>query len=114
MHNRGYEQGQRCLSGYLSAVIDMPEVRMSVEEYLEIMRVVGQQGPGLVEKARKVKQTGKALAKEVKKQRSKQDKKMAAALKKANEMGRTKSGAYRKGYDQAKIMRKAHQLRRKM
>ena len=42
------------------------------------------------------------------------DPKMAKALKKANQMGRTKSGAYRKGYDQARIMRTAHKLRRKM
>ena len=42
------------------------------------------------------------------------DPKMSRALKKANEMGRKKSGGYKKGYSQAKIMKKAHQLRRKM
>ena len=42
------------------------------------------------------------------------DPKMAKALKKANEMGRKKSGGYKKGHSQAKIMKKAHQLRRKM
>ena len=42
------------------------------------------------------------------------DPKMARALKKANAWGRTKSGKMRKGVTQAKIMKKAHALRRKM
>jgi len=42
------------------------------------------------------------------------DPKMSKALKKANQIGRTRSGKLRKGYTQAKIMKKAHQLRRKM
>jgi hypothetical protein len=44
----------------------------------------------------------------------KKDPKMARALKKANAWGRTKSGKMRKGVTQAKIMKKAHALRRKM
>ena len=49
-----------------------------------------------------------------KKRAGKKDPKMARALKKANAMMRTKSGKLRKGATQAKIMKKAHQLRRKM
>ncbi len=48
------------------------------------------------------------------KRRGRPDPKMAKALKKANSMMRTKSGKLRKGKSQADIMRKAHQLRRKM
>ena len=48
------------------------------------------------------------------KRKGKKDPKMARALKKANSMMRTKSGKLRKGATQAKIMKKAHQLRRKM
>ena len=44
----------------------------------------------------------------------KKDPKMARALKKANAMGRKKSGGFKKGWSQGKIMKKAHQLRRKM
>ncbi len=44
----------------------------------------------------------------------KKDPKMARALRKANAMGRKKSGGYKKGWSQGKIMKKAHQLRRKM
>ncbi len=38
---------------------------------------------------------------------------MAAALKKANAMGRKKNGSFKKGWSQAKVMKKAHQLRRR-
>lgn len=48
------------------------------------------------------------------KRKGKKDPKMARALRKANQIGRTKAGKLRKGYTQAKIMKKAHQLRRKM
>jgi hypothetical protein len=42
------------------------------------------------------------------------DPKMSRALVKANKMGRKKAGGFKKGWNQGKIMRKAHQLRRKM
>lgn len=44
----------------------------------------------------------------------KKDPKMAKALKEANRRGRTKSGKLRAGYTQAKIMKTAHKLRRRM
>jgi hypothetical protein len=89
------------------------EVRMSVEDYLEIMRIIGEQGPGIVSGVREVKRQGKKLVKSAKRS-GRKDPKMARALRKANKMGRTKSGKLRKGMSQAKIMKKAHQLRRKM
>ena len=49
-----------------------------------------------------------------KKRVGKKDPKMARALRKANSMGRKKSGGFKKGWSQGKIMRKAHQLRRRM
>ncbi len=85
-------------------------VTMTVEEYLEIMRIIGERGPALVEGVREVKRTGKKLFK----RKGKKDPKMARALRKANSMGRKKSGGFKKGWSQGKIMRKAHQLRRKM
>ena len=90
------------------------EVRMTVEEYLEIMPIMGEQGPGLVQGVREVKRTGKKLAQSVKRRTGKKDPKMARALRKANKMMRTKSGKLRKGATQAKIMKKAHQLRKRM
>lgn len=85
-------------------------VTMTVEEYLEIMRIIGEQGPGLIQGVREVKKTGKKLFK----RKGKKDPKMARALRKANSMGRKKSGGFKKGWSQGKIMRKAHQLRRRM
>jgi hypothetical protein len=86
----------------------MPSVTMTVEEYLDLVERAGRGGKQVVRGVRKV---GRA----VKKARSgKKDPKMARALKKANSMMRTKSGKLRKGATQAKIMKKAHQLRRKM
>ena len=90
------------------------EVRMTVEEYLEIMRIIGEQGPGLVQGVREVKRTGKKLAQSVKRRTGKKDTKVARALRKANKMMRTKPGKLRKGATQAKIMKKAHQLRKRM
>jgi hypothetical protein len=82
----------------------VPEVTMSVEEYL-----------ALIESSRPVakRQAARSVARKVVK-KGKKDPKMARALKKANAIGRTKNGKLRKGYTQARIMKKAHQLRRKM
>ena len=82
----------------------MPEVTMSVEEYLALI-----EGSRPTSRKRPARQ---ASAK--KKRQGKKDPKMARALKKANALGRTKAGKLRKGYTQARIMKKAHQLRRKM
>ena len=78
----------------------MAEVTMSLEEYLAL---VGP-SPGAATKSAAPKP----------KRKGKSDPKMARALKKANAMGRKKTGGFKKGWSQGKIMRKAHQLRRKM
>ena len=78
----------------------MAEVTMSLEEFLALT-----QGAGSIEA-----KTRPAKRKRV----GKKDPKMARALKKANSLGRKKSGGFKKGYSQARIMKKAHQLRRKM
>jgi len=80
------------------------EVTMSIEEYLALV------GPS---PSPSLRETGKSPAPK-RKRKGKPDPKMARALRKANSMGRKKSGGFRKGWSQGKIMRKAHQLRRKM
>lgn len=86
------------------------EVRMSVEEYLQLIEAT----------AKNVKRVGKAsrtIAREtrpVRKKAGKAAKGMARALKKANAQARKKDGSFRKGYDQARVMRLAHKIRRKM
>jgi len=39
---------------------------------------------------------------------------MGPALKKANAKARKKNGSFKKGYDQARVMREAHKIRRRM
>ncbi len=85
----------------------MAEVRLTLEEYDNLVRNAS--APEY-EVLRKNRQSGKIRVK----RKGKKDPKMARALKKANAWGRTKSGKMRKGVTQAKIMKKAHQLRRKM
>jgi hypothetical protein len=86
----------------------VPQVTMSVEEYQQLLEAI--------EFGRRMKTTKRGTRPpSVKKKRSgKKDPKMAKALRKANSMGRKKSGGYKKGWSQGKIMKKAHQLRRRM
>ena len=85
------------------------EVRMTVEEYLDLLERT----------ATNVKRVGRAartIQKETRPARRKAGKAvkgMAAALKKANAKARKKNGSFKKGYDQARVMRMAHQIRRR-
>ena len=86
----------------------MPEVTMTIEEYLALVEATGvklQAKPATRRQVKQVKRDRRA---------GKKDPKMARALRKANKMMRTKSGKLRKGATQAKIMKKAHQLRKRM
>ena len=82
----------------------MAEVTMTMAEYLDLVNAKLEENfPGTSKSApTKRKRVGK------------KDPKMARALRKANSLGRKKSGGFKKGYSQARIMKKAHQLRRKM
>ncbi len=80
---------------------------MSLEEYLSLIDQSSNR--------KQIAPSGTTYKASVKKKRvGKKDPKMARALRKANSMGRKKSGGYKKGWSQGKIMKKAHQLRRKM
>jgi hypothetical protein len=85
------------------------EVRMTVEEYLDLLERT----------ASNVKRVGRAartIEKETRPARRKTGKAvkgMAAALKKANKIARKKNGSFKKGYDQARVMRMAHKIRRR-
>lgn len=84
---------------------------MSLEEYLALTELTG----GLHHpKSRKIQQASKEMKIRKASRVGKKDPKMARALRKANAMGRKKAGGYKKGWSQGKIMKKAHQLRRKM
>ena len=86
----------------------MPEVRMSLEEYLRLVEgrddladLVRQQTKKRMQKlAPKQKKAGKAA------------KGMGRAMREANKRLRTKSGKLRKGKTQADVARMAHKIRR--
>lgn len=88
----------------------MAEVRMTIEEYENLVRgqmnahasSTKKQNPAPANKTLKPKRNGR------------KDPKMAKALKEANRRGRTKAGKLRKGYTQGRIMKMAHKLRRSM
>ena len=92
----------------------MPEVRLSLEEYLALIGDTTKGTMVVTRSQEKPPRMGQLTLREKPKRKGKKDPKMARALKKANSIGRTKSGKLRKGYTQARIMKKAHQLRRKM
>ena len=88
----------------------MTEVRMSVEEYLRLVESTADN----VQRVGKAARTISRETKPVRKKAGKALKGMKAALKKANALGRKKNGDFKKGWNQSKVMKKAHQLRRKM
>lgn len=85
------------------------EVRMTVEEYLDLIERTASN-------VQRVGRAGRTFQKETRPARRKAGKAlkgMAAALKKANAKARKKNGSFKKGYDQARVMRMAHQIRRR-
>ena len=72
----------------------MAEVTMSLEEYLSLTRA--QALPPRVKVAKPSKKKGTP------------NPKLAKALREANAKARKKNGEFRKGYDQARVMRMAH------
>ena len=86
----------------------MAEVRLTLEEYEALV------SRGMAPSKRSFPQGQNPFVKQPKKRKGKKDPKMSKALEKANSMGRKKSGGFKKGWSQGKIMSKAHQLRKRM
>ena len=87
----------------------MPEVRMTVEEYLALVEAA--QVPASVRASRA--KTAR-MSEAIKKKRSgKAAKGMGRAMREANKRLRTKSGKLRKGKTQADVAKLAHKIRRK-
>ena len=85
------------------------EVRMTVEEYLQLIEMTAAN----VQRVGKAARTIQKETRPVRKKAGKALKGMKAALTKANEKARLKNGSFRKGWDQARVMRTAHKIRRK-
>ncbi len=85
----------------------MTEVRMTMEEYLQLIN-------GLSSSDREAVQVPAASKPKPKRKSSKSNKMMSKALKEANSKLRTKNGKLRKGKTQGDVMRLAHKLMKKM
>jgi len=121
MQHRANEQSERSVTGYLSTVILM--LNDAQNKALGAFLTAGiplvtalslvMEGTTPQSLPAELSRANRAVSK-VLKRKGTPDPKMAKALRKANQIGRKKNGGYKKGYSQAKIMSKAHQLRRKM
>ena len=85
----------------------MASITMTVEEYLDLIEQGGKQ---VIRGATKVNRAVKRRPQRT----GRKDPKMARALKKANAMARKKNGGFKKGKSQRWVMKKAHQLRKRM
>ena len=85
------------------------EVRMTVEEYLDLLERTASN----VKRVGKAARTIRKETRPARKRAGKAVKGMAAALRKANKIARKKNGSFKKGYDQARVMRMAHKIRRR-
>jgi len=98
-------------------VIAMPEVRMTVEEYLSLIEgahtAVGTAALTPVVGRPAAKAVSRTGAKIQRKASGTALKGMSSALKKANKMARKKNGSFKKGWSQGKVMKKAHQIRKR-
>ena len=86
----------------------MPEVRMTVEEYLELL----ERTAGNVKRVGKAARTIEKETRPVRKKAGKAAKGLSRAMKEANDRLRTKSGKLRKGKTQADVATLAHKIRR--
>ena len=87
----------------------MPEVRMTVEEYLELIQA-DKRTPREQRRLRRAVETGSADRKPKKK--GKAAKGMGRAMREANKKLRKANGQLRKGKTQADVARLAHKIRR--
>ena len=83
----------------------MGTVTLTTDEYADLLRL---------QSSERESEGARLVSKRPRRRKGKKDPKMARALRKANSMGRKKAGGFKKGWSQGKIMKKAHQLRRRM
>ena len=95
----------------------VPDVRMSVEEYLALVEAaqvsVGSRALTPVIGRKAGRRVAKAGAGVQRKASGTALKGMSAALKKAHKMARKKNGDFKKGWNQKKVMKTAHRIRRR-
>ncbi len=110
MFDRANEQGKRSVSGYLAAVICMAD---NCPTCVLLDALLASRGLTKGERQVAYSEPVRSVDRRVKKRTGVALKGMASALKKANSMARKKNGDFKKGWSQAKVMKKAHQIRRR-
>ena len=91
----------------------MAHVQLTIEEYDELTRMA-MNGHGSCASCMAQEQEVEVLPTKKTRKKTKDDKMMSKALEQANKEARKKNGQLRKGYDQARIMKRAHKLKRQM
>ena len=84
-----------------------PEVRMTVEEYLDMVERMAQGGKQVVRGVRKASRAVKNV------RRGKATSGMSKALKLANSKAKKKNGDFKKGWNKSRMMKYAHKIRGK-
>ena len=89
-----------------SAQDSMAEVRLTLEEYEALRRLITseRESEGVIEEERTSR----------KRKKTKNDRLMSRAMKDARARATKKNGNFRKGWNQSRMMKYAHSLRRKM
>lgn len=90
----------------------MATVEMSMEEFLQLQEMAmggqcpacagGHSSPPAVTKKRRTRK------------KSSSDRKMSVALKEATAKAKKKNGSFKKGWNQSRLMKEAHRLKRRM
>ena len=93
----------------------MAKVEMSMEEFLQLQQMATSGGGGDCSSCPHLN-TDPLPGNKKKRSRKKSssDNKMSKALKEATAKGKLKSGAWKKGWNQSRVMKEAHRLKKKM
>ena len=91
----------------------MAKVELSMEEFLQLQQMATSGGGGDCSTCPHL-DTSPVKKKRKSRKKSSSDKKMSEALKEATAMAKKKNGNFKKGWNQSKLMKKAHALKKKM
>ena len=91
----------------------MAKVELSMEEFLQLQQMATSGGGGDCSTCPHL-DTSPIKTKRKSRKKSASDKKMSKALKEATAKGKLKSGAWKKGWNQSRVMKEAHRLKKKM
>ena len=94
----------------------MAKVELSMEEFLQLQQMATSGGGGDCSSCPHLEKSSSPGLKKKRRTRKKSasDKKMSQALTEATAKGKLKSGAWKKGWNQSRVMKEAHRLKKKM